>query len=425
MHTAALLTDATQAGLDRLDSRGSQGANRARVARVRARLLSTFAAITIATAGACGGAAEPLGHVPGEARVHPRADRPVVTRGPVVVAHGGQGSPAGVSDGPELAAKAALATLEAGGTARAAAIEGVRVLEDDPRFNAGTGANLRMDGVTHECDAAVMDDSGSFSAVAGINGIRHPVLVADAVAATPHRLLAGTGAQAFADRLGLPRASLTTTRAREGITRAMTRLLAGEPPAGWSDFDWRAAWNYATPAPTSVEEWNATLAAVDAGTALPSTEALPGAAPSPKDGGSGPDVTTPSDTVGLVVRTKDGRYAAALSTGGTALALRGRVGDVPLEGHGLFAGPHGAVAATGKGEAIVREQVARAVYDQLRGGVEPEQAIRVAIRDITPEEGVGVIAVSERGWAAVATSSMAWAVATPEGASRADTFIAR
>jgi isoaspartyl peptidase/L-asparaginase-like protein (Ntn-hydrolase superfamily) len=326
--------------------------------------------------------------------------------------------------------------LESGGTARAAAIEGVRVLEDDPRFNAGTGANLRMDGVTHECDAAVMDDAGRFSAVAGINGIKNPVLVADAVAGTPHRLLVGSGAQAFAEGLGLPRASLTTPRAREGITRAMTRLLAGDPPSGWADFDWRAAWNYTTPVPTSVEGWTVDVAAPEgaalspasvaqttAPTVPPPTVADPPGKTVRPDGD--PSGTTPSDTVGLVVRTTDGRYAAALSTGGTALALRGRVGDVPLEGHGLFAGPHGAVAATGKGEAIVREQVARAVYDQLRRGVEPEQAIRVAIRDITAEEGVGVIAVSDRGWAAVATSSMAWAAATPAGASRADTFVAR
>jgi len=276
-----------------------------------------------------------------------------------------------------------------------------------------------MDGVTHECDAAVMDDDGRFSAVAGIDGVRHPILVADAVAATPHRLLAGAGAQAFADGLGLTRASLTTERAREGIARAMKRLLAGQPPSGWVDFDWRARWNYPTPPPVDVESLEARWAEAPAA----------GGGPTPASTPRAKSAMTPaepaSDTVGLVARTKDGRYAAALSTGGTAPALRGRVGDVPLEGHGLFAGPHGAVAATGKGEAIVREQVARGVYELLRRGFAPEQAIRLAIRDISEEEGVGVIAVSARGWGAVATSSMAWAVATPAGIVRADTHVSR
>jgi isoaspartyl peptidase/L-asparaginase-like protein (Ntn-hydrolase superfamily) len=373
--------------------------------------------------------------VPDAGVAGPRVDRPArASLGPIVVAHAGQGSPAGVSDGPEVAAKAALAVLVSGGGARDAAVEGVRLLEDDPRFNAGTGANLRMDGTTHECDAAVMDDEGRFAAIAGIDGIRNPVLAAAAVADTPHRLLAGAGAQAFADGLGLARASLTTQRARDAITRAMTRLLAGDPPSGWAGFDWRARWNYATPAPTSaaiVPALTEAPAAVDAsdrgptgGPAGRAASGVRGAAEVAAAEATTPP-TTPTDTVGLVVRTADGRYAAALSTGGTALALRGRIGDVPLEGHGLFAGPHGAVAATGKGEAIVREQVARGVYEQLRRGVTPEQAIRVAIRGISDEEGVGVIAVSDRGWAAIATSSMAWAAATPDASIRADPAVAR
>jgi isoaspartyl peptidase/L-asparaginase-like protein (Ntn-hydrolase superfamily) len=57
-----------------------------------------------------------------------------------------------------------------------------------------------------------------------------------------------------------------------------------------------------------------------------------------------------SDTIGVLVRSSGGEFAGALSTGGTTLTLRGRVGDVPIQGAGLYVGPKGAVACTGNGE---------------------------------------------------------------------------
>lgn len=311
--------------------------------------------------------------------------------GPLIVAHGGQGSPADRSDGPAAAVDRGFELLaDANVDPLAAAIAAIELLEDDPRFNAGTGANLRLDGRTIEADAAVMDDRGRFGAVAGISGIRHPVRVAEAVIATPHLFLAGDGAQAFAETLGLEARDLTTEQARRKLERAYAKLFADEGP--WADWDWRAHWNFAGPPPGDLD---AALALLEAG-----EQASVGAVEEP-------DATR--DTVGVVVRTAEGRYAAALSTGGTTLAIHGRVGDVPILGAGLYAGPHGAVAATGKGEAIMRERVAAEVYALLEAGEMPDDAIRLAIRDISPEEGVGVIAVSERGYAAIATSQMAWA----------------
>src|SRR5690606_791648 len=136
----------------------------------------------------------------------------------------------------------AKAALDSGESALEAAILGVEGMEDDPRVNAGLGANLRMDGQTIQADAAVMDDEQHFGAVAGIRGVRHPVRVAEAVMATPHMLLAGAGAQAFADTLELERGPLVTPQAREKLASGWTRLLSGEMPAGWEDFDWQARW---------------------------------------------------------------------------------------------------------------------------------------------------------------------------------------
>jgi isoaspartyl peptidase/L-asparaginase-like protein (Ntn-hydrolase superfamily) len=314
---------------------------------------------------------------------------------PMVVAHGGQGSPADRSDGPAAAAARALEALDAGRTAEQAAIAGVMVLEDDPRFNAGIGSNLRLDGRTVECDAAIMDDTGRFGAVSGVTGIRNPILAAAAVADSPHQFLAGPGADAFARTLALPEADLRTDRARARLAAGVDALAADRV---WRGFDWRARWNFPTPPPASGDEVRA---------------------------GGEPEPIAPRDTVGVVVRTADGHYVAALSTGGTALALRGRVGDVPQLGAGLYAGPAGAVATTGLGEAITRERLAAEVYRLLERDVEPTEAIRRAARRISRAEGVGAVAVSRRGFGAWATTQMAWAATSPDGTVRADTVIHR
>jgi L-asparaginase / beta-aspartyl-peptidase len=321
------------------------------------------------------------------------------------VAHGGQGSPADRSDGPGAAVDRGFELLVLDDVdPLAVAIAALELLEDDPRFNAGTGANLRLDGRTIEADAAVMDDRRRFGAVAGIAGVRHPVRVAEAVIATPHLFLAGRGAQSFAHTLDLEARDLSSDQARRKLERAYGQLFAEEGP--WADWDWRTHWNFAGDPPADLD---AALSLLDS-------------ARSPR-GELELDATR--DTVGVVVRTGAGRYAAALSTGGTTLAIHGRVGDVPILGAGLYAGPHGAVAATGKGEAIMRERVAAEVYALLEAGETPNDAIRLAIRDITPEEGVGVIAVSERGFGAVATSQMAWAARDREQRVTADSWVQR
>jgi isoaspartyl peptidase/L-asparaginase-like protein (Ntn-hydrolase superfamily) len=87
--------------------------------------------------------------------------RPTPAPGKVAaIAHGGVGSPPELSDGPRKAVDAALAVVERGGDPLDAAVAGVVVMEDDPRFNAGTGSKVRLDGETVQMDAAVMDSSG-------------------------------------------------------------------------------------------------------------------------------------------------------------------------------------------------------------------------------------------------------------------------
>jgi L-asparaginase / beta-aspartyl-peptidase len=297
------------------------------------------------------------------------------------VAHGGVGSPPENSDGCRLAVDAALAALERGAEPVDAAVAGVMVMEDDPRFNAGTGSRVRIDGATVQMDASVMTSEGRFAAVAAIEAVKNPVAVARAVLDTPHLLLAGEGATAFARTLGMPPYDPATEEMRQSTRDVQKLLLSNDPrlPADWRTFDWRARWNFVR----TIDE-----------------AGLGGPAERPAGG---------ADTVGVAVRSSDGRFAAALSTGGTAITLRGRVGDVPVYGAGLFAGPDGAVAATGVGERIIEHSLARTTVGWLGEGAGAGEAARRAVELVGDRGGIGMIAVGATDLGAAADHEMAWA----------------
>jgi L-asparaginase / beta-aspartyl-peptidase len=292
------------------------------------------------------------------------------------VAHGGVGSDPKASAGCRTAVDAALEVLRKTDDPVQAAVAGVVVLEDDPRFNAGTGSVVRLDG-SIQMDAAVMSSDGRFGAVAGIERVKNPVLVALAVRETPHLLLAGDGATRFARALGHGDFDPATAERVAAAEKLKARIKQADPtlPEFWRNGAWHARWNYAlSPAALGL---------------------------SPHERGS--------DTVGLVVRSADGRFAAALSTGGTAAMLRGRVGDVPILGAGLFAGPHGASAATGTGERITEVLLARTCYGWMEAGRAAEAIARDGVDLIKARAETGLIVLTPEGLAAAASAPMAWA----------------
>lgn len=248
-----------------------------------------------------------------------------------LVVHGGAGASKESEDGCVAAAEKGWARLRDGADALSAAIEAVVALEDDPRFNAGSGSILRSDGLTVETDAAVMDTRGRLGAVACLQRVRNPVLVARAVADTGHWLLAGDGALRFA---------------RE---------------QGFADYD------------------------------------LAAHARKPKPG------ARETDTVGAVALDQDGHFAVAASTGGASPALPGRVGDTPIVGCGYYAGPAGAIAATGLGEHIVARMLARTVYDWIAAGIPLQQALNRGVALFPDAIDVGLIGLT-RDSAAVASN---------------------
>lgn len=293
--------------------------------------------------------------------------------GPVaVMVHGGAGASHDDIDGCHAAARAALAILRADGEALDAVVQAVTTLEDDGRFNAGTGAIVAPDGVTVELDASVMDSRGRLGAVACVRDVRNPVHLARAVADTPHRLLAGEGAQRFASVLGLAPAVVTDAVRRRRAASLRQALDAADPQARAKQAAVLRFWNYP----------GAPIPAASAG----------------------------CDTVGAVARDAAGHFAVAASTGGVAPALFGRVGDTPLIGAGFYAGRDGAVAVTGTGEDIIPLLLAHTVYQWIAGGVPLQQALARGVAAVPAGSDIGIIAVSrtecgQRGSQAMPTSN--------------------
>ncbi len=225
----------------------------------------------------------------------------------------------------------------------------VRLLEDDPQFNAGKGAVFTEDG-RHELDASVMDGRTlACGAVAGVRTVRHPVSLARLVMErTPHVLLAGEGAERFADAAGVERvenAWFDTPRRRAALERFLEQR----------------------------DEQDA-----------------------------GPDAAR--GTVGCVALDLHGHLAAATSTGGMTGKRFGRVGDSPVIGAGTYADDATcAVSCTGTGEEFIRHVAAHEVSALMRhAGLPLADAARTVVFDrLRPGDG-GLIAVSREGEIALA-----------------------
>jgi beta-aspartyl-peptidase (threonine type) len=286
-----------------------------------------------------------------------------------IVTHGGAGELLEFTDGCEAAARRGRECMLETGDALEAAIAAVVVLEEDERFNAGTGAVLCLDGTTIEMDASVMDTRGRLAAIAGVRDVRNPVLLARAVADTPHVFLIGEGADRLARALGHERAQPIRNSQHEKHARLLSELAGSAPVMpGIENRLFEQFWNYKMPL------------------ALPSSQS--------------------HDTVGAVVRGPDGHFAVAGSTGGSAPSLLGRVGDTALVGSGFYAGPLGAIAATGVGEHIIRHMLARTVYGWIEQGLPLQEALQRGIDLIDNDVDTGLIAVTKTEAASCSNTHM-------------------
>ncbi len=260
------------------------------------------------------------------------------TDGPLVVSTWGFGA---------VANEAAWARLSAGAPALDAVVDGVALAEADPdNHYVGLGGYPDRDGVV-SLDACVMDHRGRAGSVAGLQDVVHAAAVARAVMErTPHVMLVGEGAKAFALEQGFPEQDLLTPEA-EAVWRA-----------------WRA----------------------ESGVYRPEANA------------------EAHDTISMLAIDARGDFAGACTTSGMMWKLPGRVGDSPVIGAALFVDDEvGAACATGLGEAVLRTCGSFLVVENMRRGMGPEAACRDALERIMrthePSEGlqVGYIALRRDG----------------------------
>jgi beta-aspartyl-peptidase (threonine type) len=300
-----------------------------------------------------------------------------------IVMHGGAGVMDRASMTPEReaayragitrATMAAAKVLDANGPAVDAVEAALKVMEDDPHFNAGKGAVFTAAG-RNELDAAIMDGKTlSAGAVAGVTRTKNPISLAKAVMQkSPHVMLIGEGADEFAASVGLTMVDPSYFFTEERW-QALVRQLKkdGKPiparPAG------------APPEPTKPMAW------------MESRD------------------THKWGTTGIVVRDRAGNVAAGTTTGGTQGKRFGRVGDSPIIGAGTYASDAScAVSATGTGEYFIRLTVARTICAlvQYKG-----MGLQAAADEVMGQVGAlhgdgGVIAMAPDG-------EMAWSFNTP------------
>ncbi|MGE5603774.1 MAG: isoaspartyl peptidase/L-asparaginase family protein [Nitrososphaerales archaeon] len=254
--------------------------------------------------------------------------------------------------GCRAATAAGWDVLAGGGSALEAVEAAIRIMEDDPVFDAGRGSHLNADGAA-ELDAGMMDGTSlRAGAVAAVRHIANPITLARHVLHdSPHVFLVADGAERFAQEVGMRLCD-------------PTELVVPRERALWEE--------------RRVE--GATVRPDSAFRAAPGSSA--------------------ADTVGAVALDQMGNLAVGNSTGGTFYKAPGRVGDTPIIGCGLYAdNTMGAAVCTGWGEQIMKTVLAKTTVDQIALLRSANDAARVAIAYFRHRVGGlgGVICISPDG----------------------------
>jgi N4-(beta-N-acetylglucosaminyl)-L-asparaginase len=247
--------------------------------------------------------------------------------------------------------KGAWEVLSKGGSALDAVEKGVMVTEDEISCCVGLGANPDRDGhVT--LDASIMDHEFNCGSVAFLERIKHPISVARKVMEkTPHVMLVGAGAQQFAVsegfKLEADNLSESADKAYKDWLKKSTyqpvinieRQSTAQPTSQLDD-------KFKAPSRLSNGDWN-------------------------------------HDTIGMVALDSNGNLSGSCTTSGAGFKLRGRVGDSPIIGAGLYVDNEvGAVVATGQGEDVIRVAGSSAVVEFMRQGKSPQEACRLVVEKV-------------------------------------------
>jgi N4-(beta-N-acetylglucosaminyl)-L-asparaginase len=260
---------------------------------------------------------------------------------------------------------AAWPILRENGRALDAVEAAARYAEIEKSCCVGLAANPDRDGKV-TLDASIMDENANCGGVAFVQRIRHPISVARRLMeTTPHVFMVGEGAEQFALDHGFEREP---------------EMLSPEAAQAWKK--WLEKSDYKP----VVNVENRSL--------------QPQAAPTFLEGGQ-PN----HDTMGTVALDAAGNLSGACTTSGMAFKMRGRVGDSPVIGAGLFVDNEiGAATSSGVGEEVIRICGSHLIIELMRHGRPPEEACREAVSRIVkrnPEKArtfqVGFIALSRQG----------------------------
>ena len=275
-----------------------------------------------------------------------------------IVIHGGAGTILKENMTPELekeyrkvlaeAVEVGHSILKAGGTSQEAVEKTIHVMEDSPLFNAGKGAVLTAEGHA-SLDASFMEGKNlNAGAISGVQHIKNPITTAIAVMEqSPHVMLSGKGADAFAASLGLdtvPNTYFITERRKNALKRVQEREASKV-----SFYD-----------------------------------------PFIRDSKFG--------TVGCVALDKAGNLAAGTSTGGMTNKKWDRIGDAPIIGAGTYANNNSCgVSATGWGEFFIRSVVAHDIAALVEyKGLDIKTAAKTVLQKVADLGGDGGVIVLDR-----------------------------
>jgi N4-(beta-N-acetylglucosaminyl)-L-asparaginase len=253
-------------------------------------------------------------------------------------------------------------TMEKGGSALDAVEKGINLVEED-EHNQTVGRGGLPDREGHvTLDACIMDQDSNCGSVMGLENITHAISVARKVMEkTPHVILIGDGALQFAVDQGFRKENLLTPSS-EKAWKQWLKTSKYEPRMNIENQLYRKQ------------------------------PPMPGG----KDN---------HDTIGLIAMDAKGNICGGCSTSGMAYKMRGRVGDSPVIGAGLFVDNEvGAATSTGVGEEVIRCVGSHLVVELMRMGYTPEAACKEAVLRIvkkSPEKSksiqVGFLALNKKG----------------------------
>ena len=246
----------------------------------------------------------------------------------------------------EKANAAAWAKIENGQSALDAVEAGARVPEADPLdTSVGFGGRPDREGKV-TLDACIMNEKGDAGSVCFVQNIKHPISLARRVMEkTPHVILAGKGAEKFAKEQGFTKEKLITKDSKKALK------------------EWKTERKFK------------------------------------------PEINVEMhDTIGILAIDKKGNISGACTTSGLAFKMKGRVGDSPIIGAGLFIDNEiGGAVATGMGEAVLKSLGSFLVVELMRQGMSPSEACKEAVMRIVNKQDnykdiqVGYLATNKAG----------------------------